>query len=306
MGRVWAGLRTQSDIAIEWLVGNDASVDDTSSIVAELAAKSDFPVTLIEASARVGKACMDNELVAAANGEFIIWCDSDDHLLPGALARLVEVWSQIPDGHKDGYLGVCARAETEDRVLGAAVERAQDDWQWNSLFSALGSDLVIFARTELVKRVRFKEVDFMIPETSVWNVVGIMRVKFIDAPLKRVHYNQPNALSFTGKMQYNRGRAHALGGNYQYVKDRLGMRGEFVRAVNFIRYCVHGDVSFSAAKSIWVGSSRSKLMLLLGSLPAIGLILRDQWRGVVEKTHIEFERNRKSARLSRKYWSGGC
>ena len=148
------------------------------------------------------------------------------------------------------------------------------------------------------------EKHILIPETSVWNTIGVMQTKFVDVPLKRVYYKQPYALSFTGRMQYSRGRAHALGQNYGYVRDKLGLRGEFLRSVNFIRYCAHGDVPFSTAKHIWCGGIVSHCMLVLGALPALLLVMRDQLRGVVEKTHIEFERNRREAQITRRSWSG--
>lgn len=304
LSRVWDGLKMQSGVSFEWVVGNDGSTDGTSEVVAKLAQDSLFPVTLVEASLRIGKACMDNSLVQAASGEFVIWCDSDDTLLPDALSRLIAEWDRIPNEDQHAYMGVSARAETEECVLGARLNHRIVDWEWNRLFSALRSDLVIFARTDLMRKHPFKEVDFLIPESSVWNIIGTLRTKFADTPLKRVYYRQPNALSFSGKMQYSRGRAYALGGDYQYVKGGLGMRGELMRAVNFIRYCAHGDIGFGTASRIWSGSFVSNCMLLLGAFPAFLLVMRDRWRGVVEKTHIEFERNRKVVRFSRKEWNG--
>lgn len=302
--RVWEGLKGQSNVSFEWLVGNDGSTDRTSKVVAEFAKNSHFPITLVEASIRIGKSCMDNLLVNAARGEFVIWCDSDDVLRPEALACLLEAWNRISVERRECFIGVSARAETDSGVLGTPIDPNVTELVWNDLFSAIKSDLVIFARTELLRRHPFKEVDFLIPETSVWNAIGVMQTKFLDIPLKRVYYKQPNALSFTGKMQYNRGRAHALGQNYEYVRDQLGLRGEFLRSVNFIRYCAHGDVPFSTAKHIWCGSLVSYCMLALGALPALLLLKRDQLRGVVEKTHIEFERNRRKVQITRQSWGG--
>ena len=302
--RVWDGLKGQSNVSFEWLVGNDGSSDQTSKVVAKFAEDSDFPVTLVEASMRIGKSCMDNLLVSAARGEFVIWCDSDDVLRPEALECMLEAWDRISVGRRECFMGISARAETEYGVLGTPIDPNVTELVWNDLFSAIESDLVIFARTELLRRHPFKEVDFLIPETSVWNMIGVMQTKFVDVPLKRVYYKQPYALSFTGRMQYSRGRAHALGQNYGYVRDKLGLRGEFLRSVNFIRYCAHGDVPFSTAKHIWCGGIVSHCMLVVGALPALLLVMRDQLRGVVEKTHIEFERNRREAQITRRSWSG--
>lgn len=66
--RVWNGLRSQTYKNIEWIVANDGSTDDTESVVRALAEHSDFPVILINASVHIGKARMDNEAVARAQG----------------------------------------------------------------------------------------------------------------------------------------------------------------------------------------------------------------------------------------------
>jgi len=160
------------------------------------------------------------------------------------------------------------------------------------------------ARTDLLKMTPFLEVDFLIPETSVWNKIGTKKVNFIDRALTKVHYRQVNAISFTGKMQYNRGRAYALAQNHQYVRAQLGLKGELARGVNFIRYCVHGDVPFSTAIQIWSGSAVSHTMLVLGLFPGLMLVMRDWLRGTVEKTHIDFEKNRRQVCFTRKCWAG--
>lgn len=302
--RVWEGLKSQPNVSFEWLVGNDGSTDQTAKVVAEFAKNSHFPITLIEASTRIGKSCMDNLLVKAAGGDFIIWCDSDDVLNPDSLRQLLDFWEEVPVGEQDKYMGVSARAETDEGVLGKRFSAHMDGRVWNDIYSVLSSDLTIMARTELLKKNPFLEVDFLIPETSVWNVIGTKKARFIDRALVTKHYKQPFALSFTGKMQYSRGRAHALGQNYWYVRDQLGLRGEFLRSVNFIRYCAHGDVPFFTAKHIWRGGIISYCMLALGALPALLLVKRDQLRGVVEKTHIEFEVNRKKVQITCQSWGG--
>lgn len=301
---VWEGLKDQSTVSFEWLIGNDGSTDQTSKTVAIFAEHSHFPITLIEASIRVGKSYMDNLLVNSARGEFVIWCDSDDILKQGALRQLLDSWEDIPVAEQDKYMGVSARAETVDGELGKPFSTPMDGRSWNEIYVALSSDLTIMARSELLKKNPFLEVDFLIPETSVWNVIGTKKAKFIDHALVAKRYRQPFSLSFTGKMQYSRGRAHALGQDYRYVRDDLGLRGEFMRAINFIRYCAHGDVPFSTATRIWSGSFVSHCMLVLGALPALLLVTRDQLRGVVEKTHIEFERNRRQVQITRKSWNG--
>jgi len=302
---VWEALKAQTgSVSFEWIVGNDGSSDATSQVIEGYAKHSIFPITLIDASIRTGKSCMDNLLVGAALGELVIWCDSDDTLHPNALRELLASWDELTPGEREDYMGVSARAETADGVLGVPFDEPMDRRAWNDIHFKLSADLAIMARTDLLRACPFPEVDFLIPETSVWNVIGTKKSRFIDRALVTKNYKQPYAISFTGKMQYSRGRAYALGQNYRYVKDRLGMKGEFVRAANFIRYCVHGDVDISSAKSIWSGSALSHLMLALACGPAGLLVLRDTWRGVVEKTHVAFDCAKSNVRITQRRWNG--
>jgi glycosyltransferase involved in cell wall biosynthesis len=54
------------------------------SVHVGLAAQSNCSVTYIRADRHVCKVRMDNEAVRQAKEEFILWCDSDDWLLPNA------------------------------------------------------------------------------------------------------------------------------------------------------------------------------------------------------------------------------
>src|SRR3954454_25113108 len=106
--RVWDGLNEQSYRNFEWIVCDDGSNDDTEATLKRLCLKSNFPVSVITADRRVGKARMDNEAIAGARGEFIIWNASDDVLLPQALEKLITPCDSVPFEERDSYVGVTA------------------------------------------------------------------------------------------------------------------------------------------------------------------------------------------------------
>lgn len=297
--KVWQGLVSQTYLDFEWIVGNDGSTDNTIEVVRELAAKSDFPVSLINASCRVGKSRIDNEMVAVASGDFIIWCDSDDCLLPAALEVLIDAWESIPDDQREDFCGVTALCDTESGVLGNRFYNSKDpiDLEWNELFSKLGSDLVIFTKTELVKGNPFLEVDFLIPESSVWSVIGKRKTRFVQKVLKRVQYEAANCLSFSGVMAYNRGYAHALALSESGDTKPISKAERLRRLVNYLRYCIHGDIGFKQAMGLWSAKPHQILQFLL-LLPFSALLaLKDQLQGKVRKTHMEFEVAAKRAKF---------
>ena len=288
--KVWEGLEAQGFRNFEWIVANDGSVDKTVEVVRELAQKSDFPITLISASQRVGKSRIDNEAVSVARGEFIIWCDSDDVLLPEALQTLFETWLSIPEKERDSFCGISALCDTEYGVLGNQFynSRAPIDVIWNEMYRALRADLVIFTRADLVKQNPFLEVDFLISESSVWSKIGVLKTRFLPVVLERKSYGEINALSYSGHMSYNRGHAHAIAVTNPYTTPFINRKERLQRAINFLRYCRHGDISWREALQLWGAAGRDTL-LLLSLLPiAEALALKDQLQGKVRKTHRDF------------------
>ncbi|WP_339138118.1 MAG: glycosyltransferase family 2 protein [Candidatus Electrothrix sp. GW3-4] len=287
---VWEGLTAQTYRNFEWIVANDGSADNTIKIVYELAAKSNFPVTLINASCRIGKSTMDNEAVAAARGDFIIWCDSDDVFLPHALETLYNSWESIPSEERGAFCGITALCDTENGVLGRKFYTSENaiDLTWNDLYNKLNSDLVIFTRAELLKSNPFVEVDFLIPESSVWSIIGTRKTRFIPRVLERKHYGEKNCLSFSGVMAYNRGNAYAMAMSRETSATLLNRKELLLRAINYLRYCWHGDIPLRKAISLWqVHGVDVWLLLTVWPLSEL-LALKDRLQGKVRKTHLEF------------------
>jgi glycosyltransferase involved in cell wall biosynthesis len=287
---VWEGLEAQGFRNFEWIVANDGSQDETVEVVHSLAEKSDFPVTLISASQRVGKSRIDNEAVSAAQGEFIIWCDSDDVLLPTALQSLIDAWHTIPEAERESFCGVSALCDTEDAVLGKRFYSSDDplDICWNEMFRALRADLVIFTRADLVKQNPFPEVDFLISESSVWSKIGVRKTRFLPVVLERKRYGEVNALSFSGHMSYNRGHAYAMALTNPYVAPYLNRKERLRRAVNYLRYSRHGEISLSEAFQLWKADKWQIALLLVIWPISQALALKDRLQGKVRKTHREF------------------
>lgn len=274
----------------EWIIANDGSSDNTIEVVRELAAKSDFPITLINASCRIGKSRMDNELVKCARGEFVLWCDSDDYLLHDALEVLLKTWQSIPHDDREDFCGVSALCDTESGVLGNKFYLTQEpiDLSWNEMYQKLSADHVIFTRSELIKAHPFMEVDFLIPESSVWNEIGIRKTRFLPIILKKVSYGEINCISYSGHMSYNRGNAYAMALSKEYGEGFLDKTARLRRSINYLRYCKHGEISFVQAFRLWQAKWVDVLMFI-AILPVSELLaLKDRLQGKVRKTHREF------------------
>jgi glycosyltransferase involved in cell wall biosynthesis len=295
--RVWSGLAAQTSTDFEWIVADDGSTDDTEAVVCALAARARFPILYLRAAAHVGKARIDNEAIARARGEFALWCDSDDVLVPQAVARLLEGWYSIPEHERSHYVGVTAFAATSEGVIANPFGASGDfDLSWNELahrFKA-ASDMVYMARMEALRAHPFPEVDLVIPESVVWNAIGHRKARLIPEILKRVEYRAPYAISFSGKMSYNRGRAHALAITERELRPpRRERRASTARLVNFLRYSLHGEIGFSEARALWGDNSSSIRFWLAVPWAALRAAI-DRARGKVVRSHREFLVNRGS------------
>jgi glycosyltransferase involved in cell wall biosynthesis len=297
---VWAGLDSQTVRCFEWVVANDGSSDETIEVVKELARQSDFPVTLTSASLRIGKSRMDNEAVKLAKGEFILWCDSDDILQPQALAVLLNTWDAIPRDKRTEFAGVTALCAAKGIALGNDYPKDDhSDLDLNKLLYRMKSDLVIFTRAELLKENPFKEVDFLISESSVWNKIGTLPTRFIPTVLKRVRYGEKHCLSQSGKMRYNRGHAHAIALTQPFAREHLSLMEHARRVINYGRYCIHGDIPVFESLKLWRANTGATTVLIALMPISVLLSIKDRLQQKVEKTHQEFDKAAARVKIER-------
>lgn len=299
--KVYSGLAMQSYKNFEWIVADDGSTDNTEAVVHQLAMKADFPIIFIQADRHVGKAQMDNEAIRKAKGELSLWCDSDDFLADQALQRLWDTWNSIPKEKREEYVGMTALAATEE---GAITNPFPDgspckDVSWNDMVGVYGitGDMLLCARTDLLRGCPFPEVDFVVSESVVWSTIGHHPARLISEVLKVVEY-QADGISLADTMAYNRGSAYALAAVVRNL--RRYQRPWRIRArclVNFIRYSFHGEIALNDALKLW-GRNSNRRYFYLAFPFALALAVKDLLQGKVRKTHRDFFSAQKSVKIT--------
>jgi len=93
-------IQSQSYPAIEIIVVDDGSTDDTSSFLAELQSRFDN-ITVLRNEQSTGACVARNRAIAIAKGEYITGLDDDDEFLPNRIQSLM-------DAYKDEYAFVCS------------------------------------------------------------------------------------------------------------------------------------------------------------------------------------------------------
>ncbi len=85
------------DVALEILVGDDCSSDNTSAIVAQIAAANPGVVKHIRHNPRCGAAANAKTIIGLADGEFIAALDGDDFWMPGKLRKQLAYMDAHPE-----------------------------------------------------------------------------------------------------------------------------------------------------------------------------------------------------------------
>ena len=114
----YASILAQTEPSWEWLVVDDASQDDTSQILGQIAA-ADQRVVVETLTKNVGAGLARNRAIKNARGRFIAFLDSDDYWRPEKIANQTQMMLRIgaglsygaydiidKDGQPCGHVGV--------------------------------------------------------------------------------------------------------------------------------------------------------------------------------------------------------
>jgi len=179
--------------ADEIIVVDDGSTDDTCNIVESLAAQ-DARIRLLREKTNRGGGAARNVGLAAAQGEFIAFLDSDDEWLPGHLERRIAALRSEP--HPALVFGSFYLDDGHFRTLQRCAPMAEDPLEY--LFSARGglrTSTFVGYRTELCA-IRF---DDHLRKHQDWDLVLNLVQRFTvvadSEPTVILHASSPHRLS---------------------------------------------------------------------------------------------------------------
>ena len=293
--KVYAALVAQTFQDFEWIVVDDGSEDDTQAVMQELLEKSPFPVTFAHYSKRVGKCRADNTLLELAKGDKVLWCDSDDELVSDAIEKMLGVWDEIPLQEQNEYIAVIALCVDQD---GHIQSSGFDNFipfssSWNDALELHGmtGDMCFMLNSTFLADARFLEVDLVMSESGFWTQFRDKKVICFPDPLKVVTRTTENRISGSSRMEFCRGKAHAilLADNDRYLN--MSFKRQIKIASNLIRYSIHGDLELREIKGAF-GLASTRLPFRFGAILGRVLALKDRLEGRVYKSHLIFEEGR--------------
>lgn len=265
---------------LEWIVVDDGSTDGTESLIRDMSATADFPVTFL-AQRNSGKHVALNRGIAAACGEFAALADSDDALLDGALQTLHRAWREIPPTTRDRFVGVTGRCRTESEVLGTSFVGGHLDATYQDAHYRyrLRDEWWGMQRLHVLRRHPFPEQRHVV-EGAVWRAIGKNYLtRYIDTPVRFYRTTGGDQLTHKPFKEVAAGirESHrlTLQEDLKYWKYARAMFA--VSAVHYTRAGLHENIS--VPRQLSALTDRRAQLLCAALLPAGALVyLRDRLR----------------------------
>lgn len=215
--RVYRSLCLQSCRDFEWLIVDDGSTDDTRDLVSSWIEHGNIQIRYVWQENGHKKMAF-NRGVKEALGELFLPIDSDDAVLPQALAVLKKNWQDIPKDRQRDFAGVCALCANENgQLIGNRFPEDvcdSDALEIRYRYKVHG-DKWGFTRTDILKEHPFPEdVAGHVPEGIIWSAIAQRKkTRFINETLIRVYQNNIDSITLAGQTEGGPARhceGHAL------------------------------------------------------------------------------------------------
>ena len=199
--RTFNSIKNQTYNDFEYIIVNDGSTIEIDDIVFDFMDSVSFPLLYIKKE-NGGVHTARNLAITYARGEMICSCDSDDELLPYAIARLIETWDTINDRDKSLYREICARCVDEKGIEdGPRFPNGINSLPWKKAYKVsnkISGEHFGFWRCDTLKDNPWQEPEgiTLVNEEVVWNKLSkIYKSYFINDVVLVVH--RENDTSYT-------------------------------------------------------------------------------------------------------------
>lgn len=222
-----ASLKHQTCTDFELILVDDCGTDDSISIAENMLGNScEFPVKILYHQNNRGLSAARNTGVDAAEGEFLLFVDSDDQLLPDALNLLLLKAEQTKadlvmgeiqmGGSSNGIWHIPFKKDIlvgRENIIKAYLQEQWYVMVWNKL-----------VRTDFVKRNRlYFEEELRTHEDGVWSFMThciTERVAFVHSPTYIYNVRENSIMTNNSNLKHHQ----ELGCLSQQIIDRIAKR----------------------------------------------------------------------------------
>lgn len=240
--RCLRSIMNQSFPDLEIIVIDDGSVDESQTIVKELAKKDDRIRYFRQENGGVSSA--RNHGIEVSTGEYICFIDSDDAVTDNYIALL---YNSIHEKHSDvamcGYCDVSSDGKKTDHLITAEEERSLQGLLKTDLYvlrTFMCSPWMKIYRADMIKQshLRFRE-DMVLAEDQYFNYhyYGLCKnVAFVNQP-NYIYYHNDSGLSRTVNLRCFRNELENLSFEIDYMEKYQIERREYILA-EYVCYMV--------------------------------------------------------------------
>lgn len=155
----YESLCNQTNKDFEWIVVDDGSTDETESVIRNLIDEGKIQI-IYKKQNNGGKHRAHNTAVALASGILTVCLDSDDMLTPDAIEIAIKEWELNCSNNVIGILALRGDIQHMNPICSsipkgikyASITTLRDKYQFEG-------DTVLFFKTDLLKKVPFKEFE---------------------------------------------------------------------------------------------------------------------------------------------------
>ncbi len=297
--QLYKSLKNQSYKKIEWIVGNDGSTDKTDEFIRSKLNKNEIKIKYIKSNIRVGKTIIDNILLSHVSGKYICYCGSDDYFKKNAFEIMFKLLDK--QTNKNNINGVITQSVDTEGLSQTFYENKIPNkkliMSWEQYSKFIKGDSTNLEKASVYKNKKFKEVDFLISESTLINKVHKNKLFIVSPAITKIMRRANDSISFGSSLKYCRGYAFSVAINLDREKfSNLNFKYKIWNFINYWRYVWHGDIKLNKAKKMWVITKKLNLYYLLIPLSII-LCIRDIFWKKIEKTHLQFEKNKKKMKI---------
>ncbi|MCM8757818.1 MAG: glycosyltransferase family 2 protein [Candidatus Omnitrophica bacterium] len=281
LARLYDSIKRQDFSNFEWIIVDDGSTDNTSSIVEAWAKESNFDIRYFYQE-NSGKHIAINKGVDNARGELFFIVDSDDWLSDNVLQDIWQVWQSIPKDQRillAGVSGLCAYRDGS--IVGTKYpldSMDSDHIEIRTFYDVKGDKAEVF-RTDILREFPFpSNLGKFVPEGLIWNRIGQKyKMRYVNKIWRYIEY-QPDGLT-SKSIEL---RVENLSSVILYYEECIKLKNKRIKfryrvrnTINYVRFSIHRGEFFKNLVNI--SDIRLKLLYLIVSPFSFLLYLRDRF-----------------------------
>ncbi len=189
--RVYDSLVRQTFKDFEWLIVDDGSTDNTHEMVEAWQKIAAFPIRYIWQENQQNKVA-NNRGIAEAQGELLLFGDSDDEFTPEAMERLDFHWKAMPENIRSKFVGITGLCRTtEGAIVGNRFPSDIFDSDSREAYYRyhIRGDKAGFQHIDVIRQFPYPEniVGFVPDGLAWWAIARHYKTRFVNETFRIVH-----------------------------------------------------------------------------------------------------------------------